>query len=99
MQREYDKFTALNAEILVIAVDDFSRPDLATRAQSYPFPILYNVDGDVARDYGAYNQSAGYANPNVIVVDTNGSIIWKQSGSVTHRTSNSDIIAQLEKLS
>ena len=79
-------------------MDDFSRPDLAERAQRYPFPVLYDKPGDVARAYEVYNL-AGYANPAVFVVDTNGSIVWTSKGSVSHRTPNSDIIAQLEKLS
>lgn len=89
----------MNAEILAIAVDDFSSPTLATRAQGYPFPILYNKEGDVARAYGAYNQSAGYANPYVFIVDVNGSVVWEHRGSAYHRTPLGDIIAQLEKLS
>ncbi len=89
----------MNAEILVIAVDDFSRPDLADRAMAYPFPVLYDVSGDVARAYGAYNQSAGYANPYVFIVDINGSLVWENRGSTSHRTSNEAILEQLEKLS
>ncbi len=88
----------MNAEVLTIAVDDFSRPDLASRAQDYPFPVLYNREGDVARAYEVYNQ-AGYANPAVFIVDTNGSIVWESKGSVYHRTPNSAILAELEKLS
>ncbi len=99
MRGDYEKFTDLNAEILTIAVDDFSSSSLAARAQGYPFPVLYNVDGDVARDYGTYNQSAAYANPHVFIVDKNGSIVWDQRGSTNHRTPNSAIIAELEKLS
>ena len=99
MQSEYENFTELNAEIITVAVDDFSRPDLMERAQDYPFPVLYDVSGDVARAYGAYNQSAGYAKPYVFIVDTNGSIVWEKGGSTSHRTPNSEIIAQLQKLS
>ncbi len=98
MQSDYEKFTDLNAEVLTIAVDDFSSPALATRAQGYPFPVLYNVEGDVARAYKIYNQSAAYANPAVFVVDSSGSIVWEDKGSVSHRTPISDIIAELEKL-
>lgn len=67
-------------------------------AQGYPFPVLYNKEGDVARAYEVYNR-AGYANPAVFIVDINGSIVWESIGSTSHRTPNSDIIAQLEKLS
>ncbi len=68
------------------------------RAQGYPFPVLYNDEGDVARAYEVYNR-AGYANPAVFIVDTNGSVVWQQKGSVTHRTPNSAILAELDKLS
>lgn len=88
----------MNAEVLTIAVDDFSSPDLASRAQGYPFPVLYNDEGDVARAYEVYNQ-AGYANPAVFIVDTDGSIVWESKGSAYHRTPNSTILAELEKLS
>ncbi len=68
------------------------------RAQGYPFPVLYNDEGDIARAYDVYNR-AGYANPAVFVVDANGSIVWESKGSVSHRTPNSAILAELEKLS
>ena len=99
MQRDYDKFTGLDAEILAISVEDLSRPDLAARAQGYPFPVLYDEDTEVARTYEVYNQSGAYANPAVFVVDTSGSVVWEHRASMYNRTPNSDIIAQLEKLS
>ena len=68
------------------------------RTQSYPFPILYNMEGDVARAYGVYNQSGAYANPAVFIVNTSGSVVWEHMASAYHRTSLNDIIAQLEKL-
>ena len=79
-------------------MEDLSRPDLAAQAQAYPFPVLYDVDTAVARGYEIYNQ-AGFANPAVFIVDTTGSVVWTHTGSVSRRTPNSDIIAQLEKLS
>ena len=87
----------LNAEILAIAVDDLSRADLAAKARGYPFPVLYDVDTEVSRAYEVYNR-AGYANPAVFIVDSNGSLVWTQKETVSHRTPNRDIIAQLEKL-
>ena len=98
MQNDYSKFTDLNAEILAISVEDLSRPDLAARAQGYPFPVLYDPDTEVARTYGTYNQGAGYSNPYVFVIDSNGSVVWEHKGSVYNRTPNSAIIAELEKL-
>ena len=99
MQREYEQFTGLNAEILAISVDDLSRSDLAARAQGYPFPVLYDVAGDVPRVYEVYNRSAGYSNPAVFIVNSEGSVVWKHLASAYHRTDIRDIITELEKLS
>ena len=99
LRGDYDKLNVLNAEILTIAVEDYSRPDLAARAQEYPFPMLYDADGDVTRAYEVYRVAAAEAIPSVFIVDRSGSVVWKQVGSTYHRTSNSEIIAQLEKLS
>ena len=63
------------------------------------FPVLYDESANVVDSYGVLNKSAGYANPYVFIVDTDGSIAWEHRGSTSHRTPNSDIIAQLEKLS
>lgn len=98
MQNDYGKFTDLNAEILAISVEDLSRRDLAERAKRYPFPVLYDPETVVSRTYGTYNQGAGYANPYVFVIDSNGSVVWEHRGSVYNRTPNSAILAQLEKL-
>ena len=89
----------MNAEILAISVDDLSRPDLAAKAEDYPFPVLYDVPGDVPREYDVYNQPAGYSNPAVFIVNSEGSIVWKHLASAYHRTDIRDIIAELGKLS
>ena len=60
--------------------------------------MLYDPDTEVARAYEVYNQGAGYSNPYVFVIDSNGSVVWEHKGSVYNRTPNSAIIAELEKL-
>ena len=84
---------------MAISVEDLSIAAYAVKAEGYPFPVLYDVDANVVKAYDVYNSGSRYANPNVIIVDTNGSIVWEHTGSAYHRTPNSDIIAQLEKLS
>lgn len=85
--------------MLAVSVEDLSNAGYAARALGYPFPVLYDLDTDVVKEYGVYNAGAGYANPNVFIIDINGSIVWHHKASAYHRTPNSDIIAQLEKLS
>ena len=60
--------------------------------------MLYDPDTEIARAYEVYNQAGAYANPTVLIVDTNGSVVWQHDGSVYNRTPNSAIIAELEKL-
>jgi peroxiredoxin len=59
--------------------------------------VLYDQPAEVVKEYGVYAE-AGYANPNVFVVDRNGSIAWHHRGAASHRTPNSEILAQLERL-
>jgi len=99
LQSEYSKFTDLNAEILAISVDDLSQASFAVEALGLEFPVLYDQPAEVVKEYGVYNAGAGYANPNVFIVDRNGSIVWHHRGSASHRTPNSEILAQLERLS
>lgn len=89
----------MNAEILTIAVGDFTSPSAKARAESYPFPVLYDENGEVAEAYDVLRSGFPEAIPSVFIVDANGSIVWQSKGSTYHRTPNSDIIAQLEKLS
>jgi peroxiredoxin len=79
-------------------VDDLSQASYAVEALGLEFPVLYDQTADVVKEYGVYNASAGYANPTVFIVDSNGSVVWKHRGSASHRTPNRDIISQLEKL-
>ena len=89
----------MNAEILTIAVRDYSGASATQKAQTYPFPVLYDESGEVAKAYDVLRSGFPEAIPSVFIVDSNGSVVWMQKGSTTHRTSNSDIIAQLEELS
>ena len=80
-------------------MDDLSQASYVVESIGLEFPVLYDRPAEVVKEYGVYNASGRYANPNVFIVDTNGSVVWHHRGSVSHRTSNGDILAQLEKLS
>ena len=99
LQGDYETISGLNAEILAISVDDLSGASYVVENLGLDFPILYNHEKDVVQAYGVYNSSTGYANPSVFIVDTEGVVQWRFIGSTYNRASNSDIIAQLEKLS
>ena len=98
LRGDYDTFTGLNAEILTIAAGDYSGSRSVQRAKEFPFPILYDENGDVVRAYDVYRAAYAEAIPSVFIVDRNGSVVWMERGSTSHRTPNSAIIAQLESL-
>ena len=80
-------------------MDDLSQASFAVARLGLEFPVLYDQAAQVVNEYGVYNASGKYANPNVFIVDTNGSVVWHHRGSVSQRTPNSDILAELDKLS
>ena len=61
--------------------------------------MLYDLDADVVKAFGVFNQSNGYAVPSTFIVDTDGVVRWEFVGSTSHRTPSSEIIAQLKELS
>ena len=99
LQEDYETISGLNAEILAVSVDDLSGASYVVENLGLDFPILYNSDKDVVKDYGVYNSSTGYATPSVFIVDTGGAIRWEFSGTTSHRADNAEIIAQLKELS
>ena len=88
----------MNAEILAISVDELSQASFAVERLGLDFPVLYDEPAEVVKAYEVYNSGQDYANPNVFIIDRNGSIVWHHKASVSHRTPNSDIIRQLEEL-
>ena len=99
LQEDYETISGLNAEILAVSVDDLSGASYVVENLGLDFPILYNSDKDVVKDYEVYNSSTGYATPSVFIVDTSGVIRWEFSGTTSHRADNAEIIAQLKELS
>lgn len=67
-----------NAEVAVLAVSVDSAFSLKAWAeqQGYHFPLLSDFwpHGEVARDYGVFNDAAGIANRGTFLVDTAGAI-------------------------
>ena len=84
---------------MAISVDDLSQASYAVQRLGLDFPVLYNPAADVVEAYGVLNPYASYAVPSTFIIDTDGAIRWQHVGSASHRTPNSEIIAQLEKLS
>ena len=91
----------MNAEVLAVSIEDLSDADYAVRAQGYPFPVLYDLDADVAEAYGVFNlHGNNLPTPSTFIIDTDGDIRWEYIGrsARTDRAPNTEIVAQLRML-
>jgi peroxiredoxin (alkyl hydroperoxide reductase subunit C) len=80
-QADIAKFEATETQILGISVD--SRPANAHWAKELgvTFPVLSDFKRTVVKDYGIYNEAAGFANRATFVVDKEGVIRHLEQGN------------------
>lgn len=70
--------------VLGISGDSISSHRAFAEAQDLRIPLLADVEGEVARDYGVYEPDAGHQNRRaVIVVDLDGEVAYAWSASDT----------------
>ena len=64
------------------------------------FPILADVDAEVARDYGVYNLlDDRVATPSVFIVTPGGRIEWRYVGQdISDRLGPDQILAEVDRL-
>jgi peroxiredoxin len=76
LRHDYEKFTALNAEILVVVPNG---PFMINRYLSNhptPYPILTDKGSKVAEQYFQAKQLFAFGTPTVIIVDRAGKIAY-----------------------
>ena len=89
----------LNTEVVAISRDELSGATDIAQSLGIPFPILYDPAGDVIGDFGVVNPADdGKASPSTFLVDQEGVIRWRFSGSQSHRAPFDEIVQQLEQL-
>lgn len=86
--------------MLAISTDDLSDAQAIANMVGLAFPILYDPDGDVPRDYGVFNLLGdGLATISTFVIDKSGTIRWKYVGrSISDRPPASVVLDQLRML-
>ena len=86
--------------MVAISTDDLSGAKSIVGRVGIPFPILYNSDGDVVRDYGVYNLLGdGLAAPATFVIDAGGVVRWSHIGSsISDRPTATKVIIELQRL-
>ena len=86
--------------MLAISTDDLSGAQSIADNIGIGFPILYDPEADVVREYGVHNPpDGGRAKPATFIIDRDGIIQWKYVGSgIGDRPSMQRILEQLALL-
>lgn len=97
MQEQYQEFTASNAEILAVSVEDMAVGTRVSELLGLQYPVLSDVDRKVVDLYGIYNLLGdSLATPSVFLIDAEEVIRWEYVGvSAADRPSNEMILEQL----
>ena len=100
MTNKYEQIRDLEAEVLAISTDDLSGAQAIAGRVGIPFPVLYNSDADVVREYGVYKLlGEPRAAPAVFIIDAGGVVRWSYIGrSISDRPSAQEVLRQLRQL-
>ena len=55
LQQEYSTVNSLNAQILAISTDNLEGAGWAVSQQGLEFPVLYDPEATVVKQYGVFN--------------------------------------------
>ncbi len=78
LRDDYEGISDLDAQVIAISVDDLSHAELAVERLRLQFPVLYDLQGDVARQYEVYDLlNDGLAAPATFLLDTEGNVRWE----------------------
>jgi peroxiredoxin Q/BCP len=89
----------LNAHILGISLDDVASHRAFAEEHGLPFPLLADVDGDVAKAYGVKTRRFGFtlAKRQTFIVDPDGRIA-KHYARVKPASHSAEVLGDLEAL-
>ncbi len=99
MAEQYEKFTALGAEIIAISVDGQEKSRELVDKLKIPFPVLSDTDHRAIDAYDLYNPDGKIAKPAVLVVDKKGLLRWMfLNEDYRVRALNDAVLSELSKL-
>ena len=99
LRHDYDKFTALNAEILVMVPNGPFMSKRYLKNNPMPYPILTDKGSQVAAQYFQVKRFFAVGTPTVFVVDQLGKIAYAHyANSVIAEPGNQEPLVVLAKL-
>ena len=97
--RDIEQFTEMNAQVVGISAQDVSSHEGFANKHGFTFPLLADVDKDVAGLYGTLGP-IGFPRRSVFIIDSNGIVRYahRAMAGLTFRPVK-ELVAELEKLS
>lgn len=81
LQRNYERFSALGAEIVALSTETLETSTRMTKGQGIEYPVLADPEHQVIEAYGVYDLLGDRrATPSVFIVDEEGTITWRYVG-------------------
>jgi peroxiredoxin Q/BCP len=100
LRDDYERFTALGAEVLAISAESPERSEAYLRSHPLPYPTLVDADHEVfdAYDVTSRMMSLGQR-PALFVVDADGIVRFEEVGAQQYNIPRNDkVIEILESL-
>ena len=100
MRDDYDRFTALGAEVLAISAESPARSEAYLRSHPLPYPTLVDEDHAVFDAYDATSRLISLGQrPALFVVDAQGVVRFDDVGAQQYNIpSNDKVLEVLESL-
>lgn len=81
LTRFRDEFATLfgdGVSVLPVSLDDVPSHAGWAAEMRFPFPLVSDSAGDIARLYGSIDAGKPYANRTVFVIDRHGRVVWRE---------------------
>ncbi len=100
LQDDLPRFENDRVQVLAVSVDSPAAHRVWAERESFTFPLLADFwpHGEVARQYGAFDETRGFAFRGTFVIDLDGLIAWKVVSSATAARDQSQWVAALAEL-
>ena len=94
-------FEGLNAKVLGLSVDSvWAHKAFAEKIKvSYPLLADFHPKGGVAKKFGLYLEDKGITNRATVIIDKEGVVRYVQVYDIPQQRDNSQLVAELKKLS
>jgi len=96
LRDDYDRFTALGAEVLAISAESPARSEAYLRSHPLPYPTLVDADHKVFDAYDVTSRLISLGQrPALFVVDSEGVVRFEEVGAQQYNIPPNDEVLQV----